>query len=110
MRTVNKNGSIWGSVVCILERLKNEYPDGFEYKYLPEKKQLVLTSGSDTVTAEAGRTHLLVNGNENLMDGEPYITPEGFFVMEVGAIVSYIKGVRVWYDDKINVLRIETSD
>ena len=110
VRTVNKNGSIWGSVVCILERLKNEYSDGFEYKYLPEKKQLVLTSGSDTVTAEAGRTHLLVNGNENLMDGEPYITPEGFFVMEVGAIVSYIKGVRVWYDDKINVLRIETSD
>ncbi len=107
VRTVNRNGSIWGAVLCILERLETEYPGRFEYRYLPEKKQLILKSGSDTVIAEAGRTHLLVNGSENLMDGEPYITPEGFFVMEVGAIVSYIQGVKVWYDDKINVLRIE---
>ena len=42
------------------------------------------------------------------MDGEPYETPEGIFVMEVNAVIPYISGVKAVYDDKIEVLRIET--
>ncbi len=109
VRSVNKNGSIWGAVLCILERLKQEWGHAFSYTYLPEEKKLILVSGNDTVEAEAGRTHLLVNGKENLMDGEPYVTPEGGFVMEVNALIPYIHGVTALYDDKVGVYRIETG-
>nr|WP_314462049.1 sugar-binding domain-containing protein [uncultured Clostridium sp.] len=109
IRSVNKNGSIWGAVLCILERLKQEWGHAFTYTYLPDEKKLILVSGNDTVEAEAGRTHLLVNGKENLMDGEPYVTPEGGFVMEMNALIPYIKGVTALFDDKVGVYRIETG-
>lgn len=109
VRSVNKNGSIWGAVLCILERLKKEWGHAFSYTYLPEEKKLILVSENNTVEAAAGRTHLLVNGIENLMDGEPYVTPEGAFVMEVSALVSYIEGVSALYDEKVGVFRIETG-
>lgn len=72
-------------------------------------KKLTLHSDGHVVEAEAGRTHLMVDGTENLMDGEPWMTPEGMLVMEVNAIVPYIHGLSVQYDEKINVLRIETG-
>lgn len=109
VRSINKNGSIWGAVLCILERLKLEWGNEFSYTYLPDEKKLILVSGNETVEAEAGRTHLLVNGKENLMDGEPYVTPEGSFVMEVNALIPYIKGVTALYDERVGVFRIETG-
>ncbi len=109
VRSVNKNGCIWGAVLCILERLKNEW-DHFDYCYGAEAGRLTLVSGGHTVVAEAGMTHLLVDGKENLMDGEPYVVPENRqFVMEVSAIASYVAGTRAYYDDKVNVFRIETD-
>ena len=67
-------------------------------------------SGNDvTMLKWAGESYALVNGNENLMDGEPYISDSGQFVMEVSAIASYIDGVSAWYDDKVEVFRIETK-
>lgn len=108
VRCVNENGCIWGNIVCILERLQGLPGVEFEYAYLEQEKKLVLKSGKNEVEAEVGRTHLLVNGKENLMDGEPYLTEAKFFVMEVSAIVSFITGVTAWYDDKVNVFRIET--
>lgn len=108
VRSVNKNGSIWGAVLCILERLQAGWGHAFSYKYDQENKRLTLISDGHTIVAEAGMTHLLVDGRENLMDGEPYVTPENQFVMEVNAIVTYIKGVRAHYDDRVNVFRIET--
>lgn len=110
VRSVNENGSIWGAVMCILDRLKGSIGDSFSYTYDENMKKLTLTSGDSVVEAEAGRTHLLVNGQENLMDGEPYVTPEGIFVMEVNAIVSHIQGVSSLYDEKVNVLRVEIED
>lgn len=107
--SLNKNGCIWGNTLCILERLKTKIPERFEYDYSAARKELTLKSGEYTVTARAGQTHLLVNGHENLMDGEPYLTPEGQFVMEISAIVSYISGVSARYDDKVEVFRIETN-
>ncbi len=109
VRSVNKNGCIWGAVICILERLNLEHPNKFTFEYSPDKKKLTLNSGEYNIIAEAGRTHLLVNGHENLMDGEPYVTPEGMFVMEVSAIISYIDGITAYYDDKVEVFRIETK-
>ena len=110
VRSVNKNGCIWGAVLCILERLKGAVPLGtYEFTYDETAKTLTLTSDGHTVVAEAGRTHLLVDGNENLMDGEPYVTDTNQFVMEVSAIVSYVKGIKAYYDDRVNVFRIETE-
>ena len=109
VRSLNKNGRIWGAVICILERLKTEWSEHFDFEYNSDEKILTLKSGEYVVTAECGRTHLLVNGNENLMDGEPYISDSGQFVMEVSAIASYIDGVSAWYDDKVEVFRIETK-
>lgn len=109
VRSVNKNGSIWGAVLCILERLSQEWGNHFSYEWDSELKKLTLHSDGHMVEAEAGRTHLMVDGIENLMDGEPWMTPEGMLVMEVNAIVPYIHGLSVQYDEKINVLRIETG-
>lgn len=39
------------------------------------------------MTAQVGVTHLLVDGKENLMDGQPYLTAEGALVMEVNALI-----------------------
>lgn len=107
--SLNKNGCIWGAVQCILDRIPGLNNGRFEYNYSPEDKTLVLKSGEYIVEAQAGRTHLLVNGVENLMDGEPYVNDTGMFVMEVSAIVSYIQGVHAWYDDKVGVFRVETK-
>lgn len=109
VRSVNKNGSVWGAVLCILERLRTKW-DTFEYEYNAQKEELTLKSGGRTVIARSGRTHLIADGEESLMDGEPYVTPEGKFVMEVNAIVPYIEGVSVQYDERINVLRICTEN
>lgn len=109
VRSVNKNGSIWGAVLCILDRLKTVIPDNFEYHYSPDTKELTLCSGNHTILAKAGHTHLLADGAENLMDGEPYLSDSGQFVMEVSAIASYISGTTAYYDEKVNVFRIETT-
>lgn len=109
VRSVNKNGCIWGAVLCILERLKGAVPpEAFDFNYNEEEKRLTLISDGHTIIAEAGMTHLLVDGKENLMDGEPYVTDTRQFVMEVSAIASYVKGTKAYYDDKVNVFRIET--
>ena len=50
---------------------------------------------------------LLVNGEENLLNGQPYENADGVFIVEINAVISYIEGVSAWYDDKINVFRIE---
>lgn len=104
--SVNKNGSVWGAVLCILGRM---YPwgDTFSYEYDEEAHRLTVVSGQNRVTAQEGRTHLLVNGEESLMDGAPYVTPEGIFVMEVNAIVPYIQNTACQYDEKVGVLRID---
>lgn len=41
-----------------------------------------------------------------LMDGEPYVSPEGIFIMEINAVVPFIQGVSSLYDEKVNVLRV----
>lgn len=107
VRAVNRNGSVWGNVLCVLERLRSVAPDSFSYTWDPEQGSLVLRSGSHTVEARAGATHLLVDGKENLMDGQPYVNEDGILVLEVNAVVPYIEGTSVQYDDRIHALRIQ---
>ncbi len=109
--SVNKNGSVWGSVLIILDRMLSTWKDRelFNYEFDREKGRLTVSSGENTIVAEAGRTHLLVNGQENLMDGAPYVTDRGAFVMEVNALIPYIQNVSCQYDDRVHVLRIELA-
>ena len=92
-----------------LERLQTVIPNAFRYDWNAAGGCLTLHSGGHTVTAQVGVTHLLVDGKENLMDGQPYLTAEGALVMEVNALIPHITATRTQYDDKVNVLRIETK-
>lgn len=106
VRAVNRNGSIWGNVLCIVERMKQVAPDRLDYTWDPGAGVLTLTSGGHRIVARIGVTHLLVDGEENLMDGQPYLTEEGIPVMEVNALAAQVAQASVQYDDKIHALRI----
>ena len=107
VRAVNRNGAIWGNVMCIIERMKSNFPDRLDFTWDEAAGRLTVVSGGRTIIAQAGVTHLLVDGQENLMDGQPYVTDTGILVMEVNALAPQIPGVTAQFDDKIGALRIE---
>ena len=106
VRAVNKNGSVWGNVLCILERMKSIVPERMDFSWNAAEGTLTLLSGGHRVIAQVGATHLLVDGQENLMDGQPYVTQEGVLVMEVNAIAPHVEGAAAQFDEKIGALRI----
>ena len=106
VRAVNRNGAIWGNVMCIVERMKSMFPDRLDFTWDAENQRLTVYSGGREIIAQAGVTHLLVDGQENLMDGQPYVTDTGILVMEVNAIAPHVAGASAQYDDKIGALRI----
>ena len=109
VRSVNENGAVWGAVLCILERMKSgDWKEDFEWNFNRASEKLTVTTADGKVLEAAShRTHLVVNGAENLMDGEPFLSPEGQLVMEVPAIVSWLPKTSCAYDERVNVLRIE---
>ena len=107
VRAVNRNGSIWGNVLCVLERMKSMAPDRLELSWQPDQGILTMNSGGHIVQAQVGKTHLLVDGRESLMDGQPYLTDEGILVMEINAIAPFAAGATAQFDEKINALRIQ---
>jgi beta-galactosidase len=109
-KNIYENNSVWGPVTLILDRIKSTYPDALCYTYDEEKQLLFLTSGGHTLQAEAGRTHMLVDGEENLLNGQPIVNKDNLFIMEINAVVSYISGIDSYYDDKVNVLRINVPN
>ena len=106
VRAVNRNGSIWGNVLCVLERMKQTAPERVDFTWDPEAGELVLFSGGHKATARIGETHLRIDGEENLMDGAPYVTEEGIPVMEVSALVTCVQGASAQFDERIGALRI----
>ncbi len=109
IRSVYEDYGVWGPVLYILERLVQRDPDRLSYTYDPDVKRLVVKSGGHEILAETGRTHLLVDGEENLMNGEPRIQ-EGTFYMEISALIPWIKGLTAAYDDGIRAYRIKTDN
>ena len=106
VRAVNRGGAVWGNVLCILERMSQIAPDRVAYTWDPVSGTLEMRSGGRRIVARTGETHLLEDGKENLMDGQPYVTEEGIPVMEVAAMASRAEGASVQYDDRIGALRI----
>ena len=106
VRAMNRGGSVWGNVLCILERIRQMSPGRMEYTWDPASGTLEMLSGGHRIIARTGETHLLEDGKENLMDGQPYVTAEGIPVMEVSAVAAHIEGASVQYDDRIGALRI----
>lgn len=106
VRAVNRNGAIWGNVMCIVERMKSMFPDRLDFTWDAENQRLAVYSGGREIIAQAGVTHLLVDDKENLMDGQPYVTDTGILVMEVNALAPHVQGASAQYDDKIGALRI----
>lgn len=106
VRAVNRNGAVWGNVLCILERMKQLAPDRLDYRWDPTAGILSLTSGENRIMARIGETHLLVNGQESLMDGQPYVTEEGIPVMEIRAVAPFVQGAESRLDERIGALRI----
>ena len=106
VRAVNRGGSVWGNVLCVLERIRQIAPDRMDYTWAPETGTLKLISGGHEIIVRMGETHLLEDGKENLMDGQPFVTEEGIPVMEVSALAAHIEGVSVQFDEKIGALRI----
>lgn len=98
------HGSIYSPVLFILEAMHRGRPEAFSYSY--ENKVLTIDSGEYHVQAEVGRTHLLVNGEENLLNGQPYENEDGILIVEINAIISYIQGVSAGYDEMANLFRI----
>ena len=109
VRSVNENGAVWGAVLCILERMKSTaWKEDFSWNFDASAETLTVTCADGRcLVAGTHRTHLLVDGQENLMDGEPYLSPEGQLVMEVSAIAPWLPHTSSRYDEKVNVLRIE---
>ncbi|CAM3553237.1 glycoside hydrolase family 2 protein [Marinicrinis lubricantis] len=105
--SIVSHGSIYSPILFILERIKNDRPELFDYHYDDKRGILTITSGGTKVVAEKGRTHLLVNGEENLLHGEPYINDQGVFIVEINAVISYIQGVVSYYDERASLFRIE---
>ncbi len=108
IRAVNRNGRVWGNVLCILERMKRNTPGIAEYEWDASKGSLKVTSEEHVTQIRIGETHLVRDGQEELMDGAPYLAPNGIPVMEAAAVFSGIPGVKVMYDERIKALRIET--
>ncbi len=104
--SVNRNRSIWGAILCVLERM---YPwnGNLQYDYDCKRQKLTVVSRETRIEATAGESHLLVNGKENLMDGAPYVNDMGILVMEVNAVIPHIAGTVCQYDERVQVLRIE---
>ena len=106
VRAVNHEGRVWGNVLCILERVRQMDPARLDYTWDAQSGILCMHSGGHEIVAAKGATHLLVDGRENLMDGQPYVTEEGILVMEANALLSWIQGAEVQYDDRIHALRM----
>ena len=49
---------------------------------------------------------MLVNGEENLLNGQPFEDAEGNLIVEINAVISYIQGVSAGYDEMANLFRI----
>lgn len=105
VRVEYDHGAVWGPIMYILERIKRAKSDILDFSYNANEKTLKMVSGKNTVIMRVGHTHMIVNGEENLLNGEPEIIND-IFIAEISAIVPFIDGVKVYYDENVNLYRV----
>ncbi len=101
------NDAVYGPVTYILDRVMRSYPDKVKYSYDADAGRLVFTSGENRVELIKGHTHMLLNGAESLLNGEPVIDSDGIMIAEISAIAPFIDGASAYYDENVNLYRIE---
>lgn len=109
MRGSNKvyeQTGIFGPIIPVLEDIYRINPNLFEYNFDISKNELTLKCNGNTIVAAIGKTHLLVNGEENLMNGEPEYHEDNIFCMEINTMLSYIKGITVSIDENIQICKV----
>jgi beta-galactosidase len=103
------DGALWGPIIMFLDRIKGSLREGaLEYEYDASNRILHVKSGNNEITARYGYTHLIVNGDEVLMGGEPTLHRDMFW-MEINHIIPRIKGVKAAYDSGANVYRVDVG-
>ena len=95
------NDAVYGPIIYILERIERSFPGRVAYTL--DGKRLTINSGETSLVLEVGHTHMLVNGKENLLNGEPYIE-DGLFIAELSAILPHICD-EAYYDENVNLYR-----
>ncbi len=95
------NDAVYGPIIYILERIERSFPGRVAYTL--DGKRLTIKSGETSLVLEVGHTHMLVNGKENLLNGEPYIE-DGLFIAELSAILPHICD-EAYYDENVNLYR-----
>lgn len=105
MRVEYEHGAVWGPIVYVLERIKRVFADFVDYTYDSDNKILTINSKGYSVVLQVGHTHMIVNDEENLLNGEPCIK-DGIFWAEISAVMNFIGGVTAFYDDDVNVYRV----
>ncbi|NLK75147.1 MAG: glycoside hydrolase family 2 protein [Clostridiales bacterium] len=105
-KKVYEQTGVFGPIIPVLDDIIGINPNLLSYTYDSDKGVLVMNSGQFTVQASIGTTHLLVNGEENLMNGEPEYHDGDVFCMEINTIVSYIEGIDAVVDENVNLYRI----
>ena len=101
------NEAVYGPIAYILDRVIRAYPGKLSYEYDEAVGRLVFTSGANTVELTKGHTHMIVNGVENLLNGEPVINDDGIMIAEISAVAPFLEGARAHYDDNVNLYRVE---
>ena len=96
------NEAVYGPIEIVLDRIA----DTGALSYTRNGKKLRIVTGADVIELEAGRTHMLINGEENLLNGEPYLTDDRM-IAEISAVVPHIVGASTYYDDKVDMYRIK---
>lgn len=96
------NEAVYGPIEIVLDRIAG----AGALSYTRDGKKLRIVTGNDVIELEAGRTHMLINGDENLLNGEPYLK-DGRMVAEISAVVPHIRGASAFYDDKVDMYRIK---
>lgn len=106
MRAEVINDAVYGPIQYVLDRINRVYPNRAEYEYDTDNGIMRIKTGGNTIELQKGHTHMLVNGAENLLNGEPEIH-DGIMVAEISAIAPFIDGASARYDDNVKLYRIE---
>lgn len=105
-RVIYEQGTVWGPIIYVLERIERDYKGVVEHTYDAAEAKLTVKSGGHTVVLRKGYTHMILDGEENLMSGEPYVE-DNVFICEISAVTAFINGINAGYDDAVNLYRLE---